>query len=951
MAKAQLDAVLGHIRRIAATNQAKDLSDCQLLEEFSVHQDQTAFAALVKRHGPMVLGVCRHVLHHVQDAEDAFQATFLVLARRVASIRKKEALASWLHGVAYRTAMNAKKAAIRRRSYEGKAKTTPPSSPAWDLAWREVQAILEEEIQRLPEKYRAPFVLCFWEGQTRAAVAQQLGVKEGTVWSRLTEARRRLQYRLARRGITLSAVLSAAALTEKTSTAALPALLVNPTVKAALCFAAGKVTAADFVSAEVVALAKGVLHTMLTAKLKIATSVLLAVSFVTGAGLLTRQALAGKPAIGQQPTVSPKSPERKNAALVDEAPRAKGNDVESIVIDGRVLDPEDKPFQGAKLYLWTNAAKKSADLVERATTREDGRFHFTVSKTDLRRDAKVVATAKGYGPDWLELADSGEIREVPLRLAKDDVPINGRVLDLEGRPIPGVTVEVGGLQRGDLKPWIEGRQRGDLPGLPHRIGPQVLDGPLSVTTGNDGRFRLTGFGRERVVLLEIHGANVESSSFRAITHPEAIPGLRTGHYGTYSATFDHLASLGKPIVGTVRDKATGKPLAGITVASALYHWVVGKTDEQGRYRLEGVGKAKEYTVSAEGTSYFNCTKMRIADTPALDPITVDFELERGITIQGRLLDRSTGKPIRGHVSYISSPENPNLKDFSTIGGPHVHAIDNGKTKADGSFTVLAVPGPGLLAAAADNRMGYLGPRLEDIKTTGNAILDIYHAVVPINASEDDPKSTSQDVFLEPARSIQGSVVDQDGKPLAGAIAAGLAGIPELFAFQEAKLETASFTAGGLDPKRPRSLFFIHPEKKLAKLQPVRGDEVSPLTVHLEPLGGVTGRVLDANGGPRAGLKIAVMHSYQQEDYKGLPLELVFKYPSWTKLIDGEATTDADGRFRIEGLVPGLKYHLNVKDGAEILAGYTKEGVAVESGKATELGDLKERPASEKGAKE
>src|SRR6266849_10201008 len=123
MAKAQLDAVLGHIRRIVATNKAKELTDCQLLEEFSIHQDQTAFTALVKRHGPMVLGVCRHVLHHLQDAEDAFQATFLVLARNAASIRKREALVSWLHGVAYRMAMNAKRSAARRRTHEEQAKT------------------------------------------------------------------------------------------------------------------------------------------------------------------------------------------------------------------------------------------------------------------------------------------------------------------------------------------------------------------------------------------------------------------------------------------------------------------------------------------------------------------------------------------------------------------------------------------------------------------------------------------------------------------------------------------------------------------------------------------------------------------------------------------------------------------------------------------------------------
>src|SRR5437879_1425803 len=164
MGSAKLCQVLGYIRRIAATSESK-VTDSELLDEFASHRDEAAFAALVKRHGPMVMGVCGHVLHHEQDAEDAFQATFLVLARKAASIRKKAALVSWLHGVAYRTAMSAKKMAGRRRTYEARVTTMAERDSFSELAWREAQRGLDAEVQRLAEKYRAPFLLCYLKGQ------------------------------------------------------------------------------------------------------------------------------------------------------------------------------------------------------------------------------------------------------------------------------------------------------------------------------------------------------------------------------------------------------------------------------------------------------------------------------------------------------------------------------------------------------------------------------------------------------------------------------------------------------------------------------------------------------------------------------------------------------------------------------------------------------------------
>jgi RNA polymerase sigma factor (sigma-70 family) len=285
MASAQLTAALRHIRTLAAGRPGHDADDSLLLERFIARRDDAAFAGLMRRHGPMVLSVCSRVLRHAHDAEDAFQATFLVLARKAASIRKRDSLGSWLHGVAYRLAVKARDRASCRRRHESRAGESRPGEPRFADAWRELQAVLDEELRRLPEKYRAPLVLCYLQGQTHEEAALQLGWPVGTVKTQLSRARQRLRKRLGGRGLALSAGSFAVVLAAGAAPAAVPARLLEPTLRAALAFVVGRGGASAGTTTAVVLAQEGLRRALLT-KLATATVLALVVSLGVGAGVV-----------------------------------------------------------------------------------------------------------------------------------------------------------------------------------------------------------------------------------------------------------------------------------------------------------------------------------------------------------------------------------------------------------------------------------------------------------------------------------------------------------------------------------------------------------------------------------------------------------------------------------------------------------------------------------------
>jgi RNA polymerase sigma factor (sigma-70 family) len=927
MASAQLTRVMRHIQQLAGAD--PEQSDARLLQCFLANRDESAFRLLVGRHGRMVLSVCRNVLRQTQDAEDAFQATFLVLARNAASIREGTALASWLYGVAYRIALKARSQMSKRHHYEKRAAPRQAERPDLDLALRELQTVLAEEVHRLPQKYRAPFVLCCLEGKSRNEAAQELGWKEGTVCGRLAEARKRLQQRFTRRGLTLSAALCAGAVSAGVEAAA-PKTLLRTTIQAALGIAAGQ-SAAGVAPAPVAKLVEGVTRTMFLNKVKLAGVLILSAGLLaTGVGSQLRHAFANP--------ASDEAPKTKAVRVADkpasEKPAAAPKEDGKRVIQGRVLDPDGKALEGARVFLpgtvWGDA-KKAGTLVDIKSGAE-GHFRFTLERAQLVRGRSLVAMAQGYAPAWIEADKIGK-DDVTLRLAKD-LPIRGRILDLEGRPIKGVTVKVrrvAAAPEGDLAPVLKSMQRDGNRVFTHPLH-EVYMNPEApffapVKTDAEGRFHLDGLGAERVVVLWTEGPTIAHQVVYVLTRPGlnveelvknaperiGIPGRKTPLPVIYGPDFDHPATPCKPILGVVRDQRTGKPLEGVSINGSSGGWwenyIQTKTDKEGRYKLVGVAKGRSYHISAWALpqDYLQGGK-NIADTEGLAPLTLDMELIKGIRVRGRITDKQTGKPVPAAFWYSPLSDN---KYFAALPGKDAGLfLGLGmRNEKDGSYSMLALPGPGLIKYRAEVENNPYTQVVLDPAHRGKAHVDeglgesfigpggVYLTLFGHNAYRlidpaADAKTVECDIQFDRGRTRTGKVVDADGKPLTGVRAGGLAPLGG-----NETLKDGTFKAVGLNPAKPRLIAFVHPERK-----PLAGIKVN------------------------AGYRENVPRWLTEDEKSGYVVQ-----------------TDAEGRFRVEGIFPGLKFGLGLRKGNSFLVTAEQfQTMTLEAG-TRDLGDIAAKP--------
>jgi len=930
-----------YIRQLVIRPQRDEASDAVLLGRFIAARDERAFAVLVQRHGPLVLHVCQRVLGNIHDAEDAFQATFLVLARKAGTIRPRRAIAAWLHGVAHRVALKCRSARARRSrdARLGEDPLDPHRDPLAELSVRELLGVVDEEVRRLPRVYRLPVILCCLEGCSQEEAAQQLGWTPGSVKGRLERGRVRLHKQLVQRGLTLTSLLSAAAVSRGDTSAAIIARSLPATLEGALAFASHDRAALGGISSGAAALARGMLKTMALAKLKIAAALTLAVCLLATGFWIHGAAQSSRTAPRVGDFLFPPSKPAGAAVSAERGPvSAREEAGVPIEVKGRVLNPEGQPLAGAEIYVGYSShqfgvysAERQMAYALRATSGADGRFRFTFARTDLDErwldDSRpaVIAVADGYGPDWADVREPGDDAELSLKLVHD-LPVNGRILDEQQQPVAGVSVLVWEIRSNppeELTRYLQGHStwsdrswRGGLPGKP----------PLTVTAG-DGRFQLAGIGRDREVMLFLEGPAVQGILLSAVTRPP--PAVRAPMPIQF-ATFDYVAPAPRSIRGMVRDRASSRPVPGVKV-SVKDTMHAALTGNDGAYEIRVARPLPGWILTAQpgpGQPYFAATG-RLPQKLGLDAVSVDFDLMAGIPVSGRITEQTTHKPPRtAVVEYYPLSPNPYASGLSTLCNM---AASSSPVQADGSYSLVALPGPGAVCVASRPRDWYAVASLDQKDLAG-----LFHnhrdagraqslqrsggvagAMLPVNKCnaialinpEEGAKSLALDLRLQPARALRGRVMGPDGKPLCGVTVRGLSAIPD-----DEVLEGASFAVMGLNPLRTRDLVFLHRDKALGKSLSIRGDEPQPLTVQLEPCGVIIGRMVDRGGNPVPDLIVCLGRK------------------------DGSvvAETDREGRFRAP-VLPGQEHWLGLLSQRRLLR--QVGALEVESGKTRDLGNL------------
>jgi RNA polymerase sigma factor (sigma-70 family) len=935
MSTIQAGIVLRHIRGLASAGPAKGPADHQLLARFAARREQAAFEALLRRHGPMVLGVCRRVLGNRHDAEDAFQATFLVLAHKAGSIQRRDSLGGWLYQVAFHIALKAKASAVARLRRERRAGEPVAAAadgnkdPLAELTARELLGVLDEELHRLPKRFQTPLVLCYLEGKSRDEAAHQLGMTLATLKRRLEQGRDRLRILLERRGVALPAALTAVGLT----TTAVPAALATSAVQIVSSDAAA-------VPPYMARLAAASMQTMKASKLRTAALTILIVGLL-GGGWLARSMSTDEPnaaAVASDQSVKPLNPD----------------DSKPLTVSGRVLGPDGKPVTGASVTVVARQgailssgewwAAFSNDVAGQRKTDAEGLFRLVTTRPDPLlnvRTVRVVAMKNGTGLAWKAVDADAEKPEVELRLTSVQ-PVRGRLVGIQGEGAAGVTVHVARITR---KP-DPGEREEDA-----SVRPPSMPS-LTATTNERGEFTFDGFGPNLKLELEIKDPRYQRKDewFVETADKKQCENL-------------HLVlPPGQVVEGRIiyADTRKGVPHARLMIVSPYI--VDEKADADGRFRISifsgqhSNGDVGVHAYAPDGELYMPASQGVHFDKGVVRR-EVEIALPRGVPIRGKITEAGSGKPVAG--AFVTYNGDSNVRARSKLDGSYQIA----GWPATAARLMVTHPSGEYLTQAIGSAGGDLDKPIGDPS--------YYHAVVPVDVKPDD-KFVEVSITLRRGITLSGRLVGRGDKPVASAVMFVSSHKPRFEkTMHPVHVRDGRFEVRGLDPERSYELLFLeypHAPRPLMMAESLQGfgqlwmaDLINgkdvrgaslkvsakkatgePLVVRLAQCASAKLRFVDADGKSKQGfvpwLQLVVtpgLQVWKAIEEKTLAAEVVTLAGAYGDQPPGQPKTDAQGYVTYTGLIPGATYRVKTY-GNDMGRNIVLKDFSVDTGKTAEI---------------
>jgi RNA polymerase sigma factor (sigma-70 family) len=965
--------LLDQIRRMATLQQLRQMSDRELLAQFAAHGNEAAFRVLMDRYGTMVLRVCKRILGNDHDAEDAYQATFFVLASKAGSERWQESVATWLHGLAVWTARDARRAEKRRRQREQKALEKKAANPPAELSFRETCGLLEEEIARLPEKYRTPLIQCELTRRCQDEVARELGCSVRTIQLRLERGKALLRKRMAARGLTLTSILLSLMLSPGKETAAVPPTLAADTLRGLLLFVRGQQvvaatsTAANPVAAKLAGLA---IRGMFLAQIRTRMIGFVLALVLAGGGLGAWQVFTHRAAPTNQSAASP--PANEAPALPDAVPLGgrkaaqpeapAQTDGATALIRGKVLDASGDAVPFAAVAALVRRPFRPGEqalrdeVVAQGKADEQGEFHLRVPAHFPtwfpERRVILVAKTSGNAPlTTIVRLSEQEATEVELRLTAKEQIIRGRVLAPDGAAAAGVRLRV--IRLGDVaREIVQGDTEQDH---------QSLGWPGPVVSDAEGRFAVSGIDPEQGVWLQ-----VEDDRYA----PEAF-GLRE---------MDQPAEVRlKPaqvIEGRVVAADTGKAVAGVklTARVAGQYWMPGRytvpdslgisarvlpppsldavTGSDGRFRFRPpVGTKTVIEVHPPADSPYLAVYKGVGWSKGVVRQTLAVELPRGVVVRGQVVDQD-GNPVAGASVRFASPAQGNPAFQPDVIQGRWRIIRAGK---DGRFSLTAPAGPVRLLAHGPTheyqvRAYRYWSRLEKeperwgLREPLPTEQRFYtHAEQPLQLTltENVPEVR---LLLRRGQTVAGRVLDPNGKAVQTAVLLCGEKVSPVrdgavlpLPVRAGRYELPGCAAGRVYPV----LFLDAVNGWGAAVDLTAGRGAGP-EVRLARCGSACVRLVDERGEPLAGQSVKLKLLTERSFSAAMPpleREADGHTDSWYDPLNygGDRRSDAEGWLTLLSLIPGARYALKYADGDGLLR-ETPE-FRVEPGEQLQLPDL------------